>query len=64
MRAFGREDVKACRPCLAALGNSEIIRNCGEPVTPSDQWLNCAITVNVPGQLVTRTHGTPTANTG
>src|SRR5277367_136296 len=33
------------RPDLAALGYLEIIRNCGEPVTPSHQSLNWAITV-------------------
>jgi hypothetical protein len=48
----------AVRECL------EIIRNCGESVNPSHQWLNCAITVSVSCQLVTGTHGTPTANTG
>src|SRR5580698_4879137 len=52
------------RPCLAALGYLEIIRNCGEPVTPSHQSLNWAITVSVSCQLVTGTHGTPMANTG
>jgi len=54
----------ARRPGLAAAGFSEIIRNCGEAVTPSHQSLNCAITVSVSCQLVTGTHGTPKASTG
>jgi hypothetical protein len=52
------------RPRLAASGYLEMIRNCGEAVTPSHQSMNCAITVSVSCQLETGTHGTPTANTG
>jgi hypothetical protein len=53
---------------LAGLGLSsgylEMIRNCGESVTPSHHSMNCAITLSVSCQLVTGTQGTPTANTG